>query len=122
MPELQTLSPARSLLLNQTRRMGSFRSCSRALRQGARVALTTSQDTYVFRRDAGDGWPVVVVLYKGAIATDLELPGNALPPGVYMDVIAGEQVPVGTQGFGQSVHVEPLTARVLVPMGNPCSP
>ncbi|MBI5537669.1 MAG: hypothetical protein HY898_33405 [Deltaproteobacteria bacterium] len=120
MPDLQTLSPARKLLLDQTRRLGRFRSCSKALRQGARVPLMTLGDRYVYRRDAGDGWPVVVVLYKGAVATDLELSGNALPPGVYLDVLADEPVPVGTQGYGQSVHVEPLTARVLVPAGNPC--
>ena len=120
MPAEHTLSPARALLLEQTRRLGRLRACSKALRAGARAAFSVAQDTYAFLRDAGDGWPVVVMLSKAANDVSIEVSGNVMPPGVYLDVMSSEQVPIGTQGAAQAVPVKPLSARVLVRQGSPC--
>jgi len=121
MPALESLPPARKLLLEQTRRLGRLRGCSEALRRGARSALSVKQDTYAYLRDAGDGWPVVVMLSKAATDVSVEVSGNVMPPGVYLDVMSAEQVPIGTQGAAQAVVVKPLSARVLLRPGSPCS-
>jgi glycosidase len=121
MPSLDALSPPRKLLLEQTRRLARLRACSQALRRGARAALTVKPDTYAWLRDVGDGWPVVIAMSKAATDVSVEVSGNVLPPGVYLDVMSSEQVPIGTQGAAQAVLVKPLSARVLVRADSPCS-
>jgi glycosidase len=120
MPEEAALSQPRLELLEQTRRLGRFRACSAALRRGSRVALQVRADSYVYRRDAGDGWPVLVLVSKAATALDIEVSGNVLPPGVYRDVVTAETLSIGAQGHGPVVQVQPLTARVLVREGHEC--
>ncbi|HQP36792.1 MAG TPA: hypothetical protein PLI95_16515, partial [Polyangiaceae bacterium] len=122
MPDLDTLSAPRARLLDLSRRLGSFRACSPALRVGERRALHVERDLYAFLRDAGDGWPVVVLLSKAATAVDVDLAGNGLVGGVYKEVVTGQQITPNTQGGRWSVRVEPLSAQVLVPVGSPCSP
>lgn len=122
MPSLEGLPPARARLLDLTRKLGKFRACSKALREGTRTALKAERDIYAFLRDAGDGWPVLVLLSKASASVDVKLPGNSLGGGVYKEVVTGEQLTPDNQGGQWSVRVEPMTARVLVPSGNPCSP
>ena len=66
--------------------LGRARACSKALRRGEMVTLLAHDNLYVFGRDAGDGFPVLVVLNRATVARELEI---TLPADWQLDHEAG---------------------------------
>ena len=120
MPALGALSAQQQSVLDATRRLGRLRSCSAALRTGARVPLLAEPDAYAYVRDAGDGKPVLVLFAKGAQAAQIPVQGNVVPRGTWVDVLTGEKISIGDSGADATVSVEPWTVRVLVLDSDPC--
>jgi glycosidase len=120
MPAADALTEAQLEVLSVARRLGKLRGCSEALRRGDRVLLGATPRTYAFVRDAGDGSPVVALFSTAGEAAQIPLLPTAAPAGVYVDVMTGEEVPVGVMGAPSSVEVLPLSFRVLIPSSSPC--
>jgi glycosidase len=122
MPALDSLSAPELGVLSVARRLGKLRGCARALRSGDRVLLTATARTYGFVRDANDGSPPVIALFSTAGEAALfPILETAAPSGVYIDVMTGDEVPVGVSGAPSAVEVPPLSFRVLVPSSSPCA-
>lgn len=117
LPDLAALSPDQQATRALVRRLGPLRRCSRALRAGARAPIAVSADLYAYRRDAGDGSPVLAFFSKAPVKTDLPLPAGAAPPGAYVDVISGEAVEITAGG---AISLDPLSFKILVPAASPC--
>ncbi|HEU4406094.1 MAG TPA: alpha-amylase family glycosyl hydrolase [Polyangiaceae bacterium] len=97
-------------------RLGRLRRCSEALRRGERAVLATSDDAdAALRRDAS-GRQVLTLFSRATEPLDLALPAEAA--GAYVDALSGEAlaVPAG----GGTVRMPPLSARFLMPEGDPC--
>ena len=118
MPQVSTINDHQHRLLLNVGMLGRLRRCSPALRHGTTTTLQADQDTYAFVRDAGDGFPVVVLMSKAPRQRTVQLTG--LQSAVMLDVVSGERLSVGASNTG--VLVEPLTVRVLVRGDDPCSP
>lgn len=120
MPSLSALSSEQEATLDVARRLGKLRACSAALRRGDRILLTATRRTYGFTRDAADGSPVLAVFSTADEPTSIPIFETAAPPGVYIDVMTGAEVPVGVSGSPAAVSVDPFSFRVLVSASSPC--
>lgn len=118
LPADDTLSPEQQQTLDLTRRLGRLRRCFPALRRGARLPIWAGAQTYAFVRDAGDGAPAVALFSTAPSTTPILVPGGAVPPGGYVDALTGEPFSLGG---GESIPVEPFTARILIPDTSPCA-
>jgi glycosidase len=116
MPAEASLSPARAHVLATARKLGTLRRCSRALGEGTRVPLFATASAYAFARDAGDGSPVITVLSRDA--GDVSVPAAGLAPGLYVDALSGDKVPM--ERAGAVVPMVAHGARVLVREGGGC--
>jgi len=114
------LSPEQEATLDVARRLGKLRACSKALRRGDRVLLTATRHLYGFTRDAADGSPVLALFSTADEPASVPVFETAAPPGVYIDVMTGAEVPVGVAGAPAAVDVEPKRFRVLVGAASPC--
>jgi glycosidase len=97
-------------------KLGRLRRCSEALRRGERGVLATTDDAdAALRRDAL-GRAVLTLFSRATAPLDLALPAEAA--GAYVDALSGEAlaVPPG----GGPVPMPPLSARFLLPEGDPC--
>jgi glycosidase len=96
-------------------RLGKLRRCSVTLRKGERNPLVVGPDIYAYKRDAGDGNPVIVMFArKNAL---VPIPTGAVPAGQYVDLFTGESFGLGQ---GESVPLGDLSYRVLLPEGSVC--
>lgn len=120
MPEVGELTTHQRRVLDETRRLGKLRRCSGALRSGAYVTLEATEDTYAYVRDSGDGWPVLVVMSKASGPRSIEVGGNVIPAGEYVDVLTGDTISMGGADGGARVTIQPLSARVLISASHPC--
>jgi glycosidase len=118
MPDLDALPAPQKEVLALTRRLGTLRRCSTALREGEREPLVVGPQFYAYRRDAGDGDPVLVFFSKAKASTKIPVPAGAVKEGAYVDVITGESLSLGN---GSGVPLDPLSFRVLLPAGSPCA-
>jgi glycosidase len=120
MPSVSALSSEQEATLNLSRRLGKLRACSTALRRGDRVLLTATRHTYGFTRDAADGSPVLALFSMADEPASIPVFETAAPPGLYIDVMTGAEVPVGVSGSPAAVDVLPRSFRILVPASSPC--
>ena len=119
-PAQEDLNAEQVEVLETARTLGQLRRCSDALRKGVRVTLQATDDTYAYARDAGDAWPVLVLLSKASTVVSIPVAGNIVPGGSYLDVLSGETISIGAAGADATVGVEPLSARVLISTSHPC--
>lgn len=117
LPDLGALPPEQEAVLDLVRRLGPLRRCAPALRAGERALLAASADLYAYRRDAGDGAPVLALFSKAPVEADLPLPAGAAPPGPYVDALTGEAVEIAA---GLAVAMAPRSFKILVPAHSPC--
>jgi len=117
MPDLEAISPGQREVLDLTRRLGKLRRCSAALRAGERQLLAVTRKLYAYRRDAGDGQPVVALFSIDDAPAEIPLPAGAAPPGDYIDVVSGEPVAIAP---GSPIAMAPLSFKILVPADSPC--
>jgi glycosidase len=120
MPSLSSLSPEQGETLDVARRLGKLRACSSDLRRGDRVLLVATSHTYAFTRDAGVGSPVIALFSTADEPSSIPVFETAAPPGLYIDVMTGAEVPVGVSGAPAAVDVPPKSFRVLVGAASPC--
>ncbi len=120
MPSFDALSQPQRELRETVDRLGRLRSCSKALRTGSRVAVRADADLYAFLRDAGDGLPVLAVFSKATIASSLQIEGNVVPRGGWVDVLTGTKISVGEGAGDAMVPVDPMSVRILVRENDPC--
>lgn len=120
MPSEDSLIPAQRGVLGAVRRLGTLRACSAALRSGERKPLVAKHDLYAYLRDAGDGFPVLVVLAKGKGSSTVLLPPGSVAAGQWVDVLTGEQISIGASGSDASLPIDPWTVRVLLSASDPC--
>lgn len=116
MPSEASLSAPRAHVLATARRLGRLRACTPSLRQGRRVPLVATTDTFAFARDAGEGLPVLVAFSR--VSAPLALPTANVEPGLYLDALTGENVVINP-----ATSRLPMTAwsfRVLVRQGGGC--
>jgi glycosidase len=122
-PDCRRVLPAESALLAEQRatldfasKLGRLRRCSGALRRGERTLLATGDDAEVAARRDDDGHLALTLFSRSARSIELPLPAEA--SGSYVDALSGEAftVPPG----GGPVPMPPLSARVLLPEGDPC--
>jgi glycosidase len=117
MPAPDALSDAQREVLALTRRLGPLRRCVPALSSGERIPVVVGDEIYAFRRDAGDGSPVLALFSTAAERTEIPLPAGAVPGGAYLDVISGEAVEITE---GASVALDPMSFRILLSASSPC--
>jgi glycosidase len=97
--------------------LGRVRRCSAALRRGDRSVLATTDDADAsLRREPGGPGAVLTLFSRAERAVELALPPEAA--GAYVDALSGERVRV-PEGGGP-VALPPLSARWLLPEGDPC--
>ena len=120
MPALDGLAANQAAVLEAARRLGKLRACSASLRAGDRIPLVATAETYGFVRDAGDGLPVIALFSTAGAPASIPMLATAVPPGVYVDVISGEEIPISEDGAPASVMVEPRSFRILTPASSPC--
>ncbi len=96
--------------------LGRLRRCSEALRRGERAALATTDDAdAALRRDAS-GRALLTLFSRATAPLALALPAAA--EGAYVDALSGE--PIVVPPGGGPVPMPPLSARFLLPAGDPC--
>jgi glycosidase len=117
LPELDSLSPARTAVLERARTLGKLRRCSSALRSTQRETLHVGEDTYAYARIAEDGPAVVVLLSRADEPRTITLPGTLLLEGRVRDVLSGATLDLGA---GTSIELEPRAAMVLLSDDDPC--
>jgi glycosidase len=117
MPDLAAISPAQREVLELVQRLGPLRRCSAALRSGERVPITVAKDVYAYRRDAGDGFPVIALFSVADAPSEIPMPAGAAPPGAYVDVASGAAVDLAAGG---SIPMDPLSFKILIPEDSPC--
>jgi glycosidase len=117
LPDLAAIAPDQQAVLDLVRRLGPLRRCAPALRSGARAPIVVSEQVYAYRRDAGDGLPVLALFSKATMKTDVPLPAGAAPPGPYVDAVSGEAIELAPGG---AVALDPRSFKILVPAGSPC--
>jgi neopullulanase len=76
------LSARESAVLEHVRRLGQARTCSKALRRGLRRTLLVNDNLYIYARDAGDGFPAVVVMSRASVPRALTI---MLPDDISLD-------------------------------------
>jgi hypothetical protein len=77
--------------------------------------LLADRDRYAFIRETTNGSLAATLVSKSSEATTIALGGSdALPPGVYVDTMSGEQFAVSRSRI-PSVPMLPMSFRVLVP-------
>lgn len=118
LPADDALSSEQAATLAFTRRLGSLRRCSEALRAGSRVPLVAEGDHFAFSRVLPDGTGALVVASRAASATTVELPATGLGPGLYADALSGEKVTLATGGT--TLSMPPRSLRILLPDASPC--
>jgi len=84
------------------------------------VGLFVDDDTYVYKRDAGDGRPIMVGMSKASSDVVVTLDGVDIPAGEYRDVLSGDRMSV-REGEVPKMKVRPLTGHVWVMETDPCS-
>jgi glycosidase len=109
LPDFDKLTTEGFATLDWTRRLGRLRSCSKSLKSGDRHAFLATATTYGFTRDAGDGFPVHVLISRSPTATTL-----TPPAGTWVDAITHQPIPTGP------VAIDATGTRVLVAAGDPC--
>jgi glycosidase len=119
MPALDSLSADQQSTLATAKRLGALRRCSKALRRGARDTIWYDAFTYAFKRDTGDGDPVLAVFSRAPSDTMINLPGGVVPPGEWIDALAGQSI---TIAGAASIPLAPLSAKLLVRSSSPCRP
>jgi glycosidase len=117
MPDPSAVTPAQEEVRALVGRLGKLRRCSAALQRGEREPIVVGPDIYAYRRDAGDGDPVLVFFSKAKTAVSIPVPSGAASPGAYVDVVTGESIEIAAGG---AVALEALSFRVLLPAGSPC--
>lgn len=120
MPADEALSPEQAASRETARRLGVLRGCSLALRRGDRVPLVATSRTYAFARDAGDGLPVLAVFSRADEQASIPIFETAVPAAVYVDVMTGEEIPLGVGGAPHAIPIAPLSFRILIPESSPC--
>lgn len=120
MPDIAVLPQARLSVLKTAQRLGKLRACSEALRSGARIPLVATAHTYGFVRDAADGSPVIALFSTADVEGSIPLFETAVPPGVYADVISGQEFTVGVNGEPFSVPIAPHSFRILLRADSVC--
>lgn len=122
-PDCRRVLPAESALSGEQRqtrdalaKLGRLRRCSAALRRGERVALATSDDADAALRREPAGGRALTLFSRATRPLDLALPPEAA--GAYVDALSGEALLVPPAGG--PVPMPPLSARVLLPEGDPC--
>jgi glycosidase len=109
LPDFSALTAEASVTLDWTRRLGRLRSCSKSLRSGDRRTFLATATTYGFTRDAGDGFPVHVLISRSSGATTI-----TPPAGSWVDALTHQPIPAGP------VALDATGARILVAAGDPC--
>lgn len=117
MPQLASLSPARTALLERVRTLGTLRRCSAALRSSKRETLHVGEETYAYARFAEDGAAVLVLLSRADAPRTITLPGTVLQ-GRARDMLSGATVELSA---GTSIELAPRTAMVLLLENDPCA-
>lgn len=120
MPDLATLSPARTALLEHARTLGQARRCLPALRSTLRQTLHVGEDSYAYARlsDNPADTPVIVVLSRADEPRTITLPGTDLLDGRVRDLLSGGTLELGA---GTSIELGPRAALVLLPEDDPCA-
>lgn len=119
LPDLASLSPARTAVLERARILGTLRRCSSALRSTKRETLHVGEDTYAYARTADEGAAAVVVLLSRADEPrTITLPGTVLLEGRVRDVLSGAALDLAA---GTSIELEPRAAMVLLSENDPCA-
>jgi glycosidase len=113
MPAIESLSADQASVLAMTKRLGALRTCSKALRTGARVPLVATVDSYAHLRDAGSGEVAIAVLSRAGKA--VTLPNDRVPAGAFVDAMSGESV-----DLAGAIPMKALEFRVLVPASSGC--
>jgi glycosidase len=115
MPDLPSLTLRQAHVVEITRRLGALRTEVEALRSGTMRTLLADRDRYAFIRETTNGSLAATLVSKSSEATTIALGGSdALPPGVYVDTMSGEQFAVSRSRI-PSVPMLPMSFRVLVP-------
>jgi len=118
MPDLPSLTLRQAHVLEITRRLGALRTKIEALRSGTLRTLFADRDRYAFIRETTTmTWaPAATLVSKSNEPTTITL-GGGFPPGVYIDVMSGEQFVFG-RSRDTPVPMPPLSFRVLVPVSS----
>lgn len=116
LPADEALSAEQHATRDTTSRLGRLRRCSEALRRGERAVLATSDDTdAALRRDAS-GRLALTLFSRSTDPLAIALPAEVA--GAYVDALSGEAIAVPPGGG--AVPMPPLSARFLLPEGDPC--
>ncbi len=114
-PDSSAITPLQADARAVVARLGKLRRCSAALRKGERLPIVVGPDIYAYKRDAGDGNPVVVMFARKNAS--VPVPVGAVPAGQYVDLFTGETFGLGQ---GESVALGGLSYRVLLREGSVC--
>jgi glycosidase len=117
MPSDAQLSSDQKATRAFVQKLGALRACSPPLRRGTRTTLLATAERYVFTRTTSDGLVAIVDLArKPTAATPVPVSGGLAR--AYVDALTGAQID-GTSGTLE-LPASALTARVLLPVGDPC--
>ncbi|MBW1872688.1 MAG: hypothetical protein JRJ19_11525 [Deltaproteobacteria bacterium] len=67
------LSDKEKNVLSHIGRLGRARACSQAMQRGTRRTLFVNENLYVYGRDAGDGYPAIVILNRATLPREIEM-------------------------------------------------
>lgn len=111
LPDDDAVSPARRSLRAHVASLTRLRSCSRALRRGARAPLVSATRALAYARRDGDD-EAIVALSTEETTSSLSLSVT----GEFVDALTGDAFTL--PGL---VTLPPLSARVLLRRGDPCA-
>ncbi|MCU0682028.1 MAG: alpha-amylase family glycosyl hydrolase [Polyangiaceae bacterium] len=116
LPADAALSGEQSALRDTVAKLGRLRRCSAALRRGDRTPLATTDDADAALRRDPAGNAALSLFSRAETPLSLALPAAAA--GTWVDALSGETIAVPPGGG--PVPMPPLSARLLLPQGDPC--
>jgi len=103
----EELNDREKSVLSHVSRLGRVRACSRAMRQGTRQTLFVNENLYIYGRDSGDGYPVIVILNRATLPREIAI---SIPE----EWVLAEDA-VFKNLFGSQVEINDLKIKTVVP-------